>query len=316
MSRRRTLVAAVIAAFTIVAIPISASARVTAGSATFVDPAGDAAGAPDISAVTVAHDDAGTLAFRIAVSDRTALVLGDQAFVFLNVDERLDTGATDYLGADVLLQLFFDGSFWMRRWNGSTFPLEASPSASLTAGWSEGYRFSIALAELGSLRRIAFLAGTFATPGGLSARDQLIGGYDTQTGEAIDPLPEPPPTLRLPARRRVCVHRAHDATGSGSRGRRAPAHRSTRSGGRARGVAAAFASARPPPRSSWTSVSPAASPTTTLRELGTPTVGAPLAPRCSAPGVSRPDLERPVSASLDAGAGCGLLLSPAYPGTL
>ena len=199
MTRPKTLVAAAIAAFTMVAVPISASAVVTAGSATFVDPAGDAAGAPDISAVTVAHDDAGTLTVRIAVSDRTALVLGDQAFVFLNVDERLDTGATEYLGADVLLQLFFDGSFWMRRWNGSTFPLEASPSASLTAGWSEGYRFSIALAELGSPRRIAFLAGTFATPGGLSARDQLIGGYDTQTGEAIDPLPEPPPDIAPPS---------------------------------------------------------------------------------------------------------------------
>ena len=171
----------------------------TAGSATFVDPAGDAAGAPDISAVTVAHDDAGTLTFRIAVSDRTALVFGDQSAVFLNVDERLDTGATEFLGADVLLELVYDARFWLRRWNGSTFPLDPSPSASLTAAWSEGYRFSIALAELGSPRRIGFMAITLATPGGLVARDQLIGGYDTQTGEAIDPLPEPPPDIAPPS---------------------------------------------------------------------------------------------------------------------
>ena len=76
MSPCKTLVAAAIPAFTIVIVPISASAHVTGGSVTIVDPLGDAAGAPDISSVTVAHDDAGTLSFRIAVSNRTRLVPG------------------------------------------------------------------------------------------------------------------------------------------------------------------------------------------------------------------------------------------------
>ena len=198
MSPCTTLVAAAVTAFTtIVVVPISASAHVTGGSATIVDPLGDVVGAPDISSVTVAHDDAGTLSLRIAVSNRTGLVLGETAVVFINVDESPDTGSFELFGTDVQFVLNGDGSFLMRRWDQSTlsFLPAPSPSASLTAGWADGYRFSIALAELGSPRRIEFAAGTRAAGSGAVAKDQLNGWYDTQTGSGgiFDPLVEPPP---------------------------------------------------------------------------------------------------------------------------
>lgn len=203
MSPCNRLVAAAVTAFTIVVVPISASAHVAGGSATIVDPLGDAAGAPDISSVTVAHDDAGTLSFRIAVSNRTGLVAGETAVVFINVDERHDTGSFELFGTDVQFVLNDDGSFLMRRWDQSTlsFLPVPSPSASLTAGWADGYRFSITLAELSSPRRIEFAAGTRAAAGGALAKDQLNGWYDTQTGSGgvFDPVTGYPPATKPPA---------------------------------------------------------------------------------------------------------------------
>jgi len=162
---------------------------------------GDAGGAPDITAVALANDDSGILAFRIAVSNRTGLVAGETAVIFINIDERRDTGTFELFGSDVQLVLNGDGSFLMRRWDASTVSFAPSPSPSLTAGWSEGYRFSIALAELGSPRRIEFAAGT-RTPVSVVAKDQLNGRYDTETGEggAFDPtVDDPRPSTNPPA---------------------------------------------------------------------------------------------------------------------
>ena len=73
-----------------------------------------------------------------------------------------------------------------------------SPPASLSAGWADGYRFSIALAELGSPKRIEFAAGTRAAAGGALAKDQLNGWYDTRTGSGgvFDPVTGYPPATK------------------------------------------------------------------------------------------------------------------------
>jgi hypothetical protein len=195
------LVAATVTAFTIVATPISALAHGTNGSATIADPVGDAGVAPDISAVTVANDESGTLSFRTAVTNRTGLVAGEAAVVFINIDERFDTGTFELFGADVQLVLNGDGSFLMRRWDQTTLAFVLAPSPpSLNAGWFEGYRFSIALTELGSPRRIQFAAGTRTTAAGTVVSDQLNGQFDTQTGEGglFDPS-NPNPVTNPPA---------------------------------------------------------------------------------------------------------------------
>ena len=204
----------------------------------------------------------------------------------------------ELFGTDVQFVLNDDGSFLMRRWDQSTlsFLPVPSPSASLSAGWADGYRFSIALAELSSPKRIEFAAGTRAAAGGALAKDQLNGWYDTRTGSGgvFDPVTgslrrrNRPPFRRLPPLRSVSVRRARDATESESRGRQAHAHRSTRFGDREPSAVEAFESARPPARPSSTSVAPAASPTTTPPELETPAVGVPLAEGARRPALTVP----------------------------
>jgi len=67
----------------------------------FVDATGDATGGgPDLTTVDVANDDAGTIVFRITLSNRTALLEGDSVGVYLDVDKDERTGCIEGLGAD------------------------------------------------------------------------------------------------------------------------------------------------------------------------------------------------------------------------
>ena len=74
-------------------------------------------------------------------------------FVFINVDQRQRHGVhlRTLSEPNVQFVLNGDGSFLMRHWDQSTlsFLPVSSPPASLSAGWADGYRFNIALAELG-----------------------------------------------------------------------------------------------------------------------------------------------------------------------
>ena len=70
----------------------------------FVDATGDATGGgPDLTTVDVANDDAGTIVFRITLSNRTALLEGDSVGVYLDVDKDERTGCIEGLGADYQL---------------------------------------------------------------------------------------------------------------------------------------------------------------------------------------------------------------------
>jgi len=183
-------VAAMLVGFFVVVA--GAPAAVRNGSATFTDPVGDAANAPDISSITVS-DEAGVLIVHAVVQNRTGLQWPDQAAVFLNVDGNAPTGAPQFGGADVLLELVGDGSFWQRRWNGTTFPREPVPSPSYRAGWVDGYRFSIGLSELGMPKKVFFFVKTVYAPAGRIEEDNAIGLYNLETGSGEVPFVEVEP---------------------------------------------------------------------------------------------------------------------------
>lgn len=67
----------------------SAGAR---NSASVADAAGDAAGAADITSVTVSNDDVLLLTWKITLADRPALLEGDEVIVWLDVDGLTSTG--------------------------------------------------------------------------------------------------------------------------------------------------------------------------------------------------------------------------------
>jgi hypothetical protein len=197
----------------------AASAGLADGSGTFSDAVGDSGDAPDVASVTVS-DTAGVLVVHATLANRTALQVPDSAGVFLNLDEDALTGAcaVEFQCADVLLELHGNGSYWQRRWNGTTFPLEPVPSATYRAEWASGYRFSIALSELGMPRKLTVVVKTLYSPAGTSfPQDLAFGFYNVETGRVEDPftdvrLPEAPSGVRATRTLRTGVRVTWDPT--------------------------------------------------------------------------------------------------------
>jgi hypothetical protein len=76
-----------------------------ANSSEYVDASGDApAAAPDLTAVQVSNDDAGTLVFRISIPNRASLEDSDLVSVFVDADAKVGTGcARGTFGAEYSL---------------------------------------------------------------------------------------------------------------------------------------------------------------------------------------------------------------------
>lgn len=208
MGLKRAVVAALVGLFIVAG---GASAGVADGSGTFSDSVGDAGGAPDVASVTVS-DAAGVLVVHVALANRTALQRVDQAGVFLNIDEDAPTGArsAEFMGADVLLELVGDGSYRQRRWDGATFPFDPVESPTYRAEWASGYRFSIALSELGMPRKLTVIVKTLHAPAGTFEQDLAFGFYNVETGRTEDPfvdlqVPEAPTGIRATRTLRTSV---------------------------------------------------------------------------------------------------------------
>lgn len=67
-----------------------AAARLTGNAASYVDPSGDGASAPDISAVDVMNDDRGDVTVRVTIANRQAPAAEDWLALFLDVDDVTD----------------------------------------------------------------------------------------------------------------------------------------------------------------------------------------------------------------------------------
>ena len=142
-----------------------ASAKLGAASGpsvlTFTDPAGDSAGAPDITKVTITGDPAaGTIAFSLTATGlKPASTDGLHRFVdvWLNTDRNRSTGSS---GDEYHVYVWTDGSnpgFWysIDRWTGSTWQtVPYSPTISATST-GDTYTVKLSAADLGGNKTFA-----------------------------------------------------------------------------------------------------------------------------------------------------------------
>jgi hypothetical protein len=142
----------------LVALPTGAlgsPSRVATNTQSFPDSTGEDANAPDITSVDVSNTDAGDMTFKVNMSNRPALTSDMLVLVFLDTDKNPQTGDTQSLGADYLVDLESAGVFLLK-WNGTTF--DTAPSqTSLTYSYdATGATIHVSAADLGGTKAVSF----------------------------------------------------------------------------------------------------------------------------------------------------------------
>jgi hypothetical protein len=130
-----------------------------ASAADYTDPAGDAGGAPDVTAVAV--DLAGTsITFRVSVANMAELDPAAELFLAVDTDRSTRTG--DRHGVDFVYSLRDGGAtLRTRRWSGAQHvPFGSSATGAFAGGVAT---FVVQLAELGDPAAIGF--GAIGTRG-------------------------------------------------------------------------------------------------------------------------------------------------------
>jgi len=127
-----------------------------ANPATYPDPTGDSATAPDITSVVVSNDANNQITFRVYVG-KLVVPSDARVVVAIDSDQNASTGAsgTDYL----LLADLSNNTFGLARWDGSTFV--GAPSTTATASNdSTGITFAVNASELGNTKGFNFWVRT------------------------------------------------------------------------------------------------------------------------------------------------------------
>jgi hypothetical protein len=126
------------------------AARVALADSTFADPAGDSAGAPDITAVKVANDAAGNLTFTVT-TNQAALAADGMLDLEIDADRNSTTG-----GDGVEYAFLLDSTGWvLLHWNGSSFVEASASSANASYANSVG-TFKVGKADLGNINTFSF----------------------------------------------------------------------------------------------------------------------------------------------------------------
>ena len=114
-----------------------ASRHVSSNSVTFpASPPADP-NAPAITTVVVSNDDNGKVTFAINLSNRPALTADMDIAIFLDTDQNAQTGATDFDGADYLIDLS-GNSVDLGTWDGTRFSFAKPSPASLVYSYASG----------------------------------------------------------------------------------------------------------------------------------------------------------------------------------
>jgi hypothetical protein len=149
-------------------------AQLAHADASFTDATGDSKTAPDITAVTAAHDAAGNLTFTVRTTH--AQLSGDSLVdIAFDTDQNPDTGSN---GVEYFF--FVHSSGWQFvRWDGTKFVPAAASSAN--GSYANGVAtFKVSKADLGGVEKFTFWADSFQLDanGNLIAEDTAPEGTD------------------------------------------------------------------------------------------------------------------------------------------
>jgi hypothetical protein len=157
----RPLLIALCALVALVAVG-AGGAAVQANSVTFPDSTGEDAQAPDMTSLTVANDDRGTITFTLNMPNRPTLTADMEIDLLLDSDANPATGEPG-IGSDYIIVLAgpLEGSagVFLYRWTGSEYNSSGVSQRSLVFSYANGVATIRAnAAELGNARRLAFVA--------------------------------------------------------------------------------------------------------------------------------------------------------------
>ena len=204
--RWSTMVAAAVGALVIVGVAAAAN------SASFPDRSGDVSLAPDITALAVSNDDAGTITIRLTFAGGRPIGLpGDVVGVALDLDQNPDTG-TVYYGTEVEM-VYSQRTLHFERAAGNGFA-ETAPPPSLQGAIGNGVvTFTVNASDLG-----------LAPNGGFNvlglAGNAVVGELDTAPDirafnyQLVVNTPPPPvgPDTRPPLDRAYATRGVHGKT--------------------------------------------------------------------------------------------------------
>src|SRR5688572_29246941 len=169
-------------------------AHVALADQRFTDPAGDSAGAPDITVVDVTNDASGNMTFTVTTNQAT-LAADATMYIAFDTDKNATTGDSD--GDEFVV--FVDAGGWeLDRWDGTDYVEANSPSA--TAAYVNGvFTFKINKADLGNVGSFLFYAVSVQW----DASDNEVASDDAPNGTAVYQYtlsaPTQPLTLRASA---------------------------------------------------------------------------------------------------------------------
>jgi hypothetical protein len=169
-------------------------AALAANSASFIDPAGDIRGAPDITRISVSSNDSGTVKVRVIFANRRRLRASEELGVGIDVDQDPDTGSV-YYGQEYSIWLKVGRAVLYRAVGSGRFEVGPPPDSlqgSFTAGVAT---FSFKAADLGIARGSGFNLSVIDTAHSRymdSAPD--VGTFNYQLVRGTTPRPRGPDT--------------------------------------------------------------------------------------------------------------------------
>jgi hypothetical protein len=152
-------------------------------AASFTDPTGDAGAGPDVGAVAVTNDAAGSITFKLTLANRPTLDADDTVVLVLDSDRNAATGSE---GADYAAVVGMTGSTLLK-WDGANFA--EFGHGPFTAGVSGGQAtVTVSKADLGNTTSLDFGAVTLDSDADDSALDVAPDdGWWTYTLTAPEP---------------------------------------------------------------------------------------------------------------------------------
>ena len=160
------------------------AAQLASANASYTDPTGDAQSAPDITAVTAAHDTAGNISLTVRTS-HAALGDGSVVAISFDTDQNSNTGSD---GVEYLF-LMTSGGWVLERWDGTNFVPAGASSAN--AVYANGLAtFKVNKADLGGVTKFTFWADAvqFDANRNVVGSDTAPDGTAAYTYELTKPL--------------------------------------------------------------------------------------------------------------------------------